>query len=88
MTLIPVSRNSTPRCWAASEGAERWIGQRSIAVSGSRPSSGSPSTLNSRPSVAGPTGTVIGWPVRATAMPRARPSVGAIAMARTVCGST
>ena len=52
------------------------------------PSSGSPSTLNSRPSADGPTGTMIGRPVRRTVIPRARPSVGAIAMARTVRRST
>ena len=54
MTLIPVSRNSVPRRWSTSEGAARWIGQDSPSVSGAPPSSGSPSTLNSRPSADGP----------------------------------
>ena len=41
-------------------------------------------TFMMRPSVAGPTGTVIGAPVSITAWPRIRPSVVSMAMARTV----
>ena len=44
---------------------------------------GSPSRLKIRPSVASPTGTVIGAPVSITSTPRARPSVVSIATART-----
>ena len=87
MTLIPVSRDSDPRRWLTSGGESRWIGQVSQPSSGGPPSRGSPSTLNSRPSASAPTGTRIGRPVLRTVIPRARPSVGAIAMARTVCGS-
>ena len=36
-----------------------------------------------RPRAALPTGTVIGWPVSAAAMPRTMPSVELIATART-----
>jgi hypothetical protein len=36
-----------------------------------------------RPSVASPTGTVIGPPVSTTSSPRARPSVASMAIART-----
>src|SRR3990167_11044227 len=41
-------------------------------------------TLNIRPSVASPTGTLIGAAVLITLAPRARPSVGPRAIARTV----
>ena len=37
-----------------------------------------------RPSVSGPTGTLIGAPVSSTSLPRTRPSVLSIAMQRTV----
>ena len=45
------------------------------ALTGPRLSIGSPSRLNTRPSVSLPTGTVTGPPVSATSMPRRRPSV-------------
>ena len=45
---------------------------------------GSPMTFMMRPRVAGPTGTMIGWPRSATAWPRTRPSVESMAMVRTV----
>src|SRR5215813_6846199 len=44
----------------------------------------SPITLNMRPSVSTPTGTLIGDPVATTTSPRRKPSVESIAMQRTV----
>src|SRR5438105_4123620 len=46
------------------------MGYRSPVSSGALPSIGSPSTLNSRPSVGGPTGTEIGAPVLRTSTRR------------------
>ena len=61
MTLIPVSNISVVGVSASMVGAGRWIGQRSTSLaSGSPRSIGSPSRLKIRPSVSGPTGTVIG----------------------------
>ena len=56
--------------------ASRWIGQRSSASTGPRPSTGSPSRLNTRPSVALPTGTVTGR-AGVDARPAADQAVGA-----------
>ena len=53
------------------------------ASTGPLPSMGWPSTLKTRPSVASPTGTVIGPPVSRASVPRARPSVVVMATART-----
>ncbi len=47
-------------------GASRWMGQYSSACTGPRLSMGSPSRLNTRPSVGLPTGTVTGPPVSTT----------------------
>jgi len=44
-------------------GAGRWIGSRFSHFTGPSSSTGSPMTLRTRPSVPGPTGTVIGPPV-------------------------
>ena len=41
-------------------------------------------TFMIRPSVAGPTGTEMAWPVSVTDWPRVRPSVVSMAMVRTV----
>ena len=41
-----------------------------------------PSTLNTRPRVASPTGTLIGAPVSSASMPRVKPSVELIAIQR------
>ena len=83
--MMPVSKSSSVGSSDSKSGAGRWIGQRSAS---SRPSSmwsmGSPSTLRMRPSVAAPTGTVIGAPVSTTSVPRARPSVASMATARTL----
>ena len=64
-------------------GASRWIGQCSFASTGPSSSTGSPMTLSTRPSVASPTGILIGEPVSSACMPRTRPSVGTMATQRT-----
>src|SRR5581483_8755840 len=53
-------------------------------LTGPASSTASPTTFMMRPSVSGPTGTAIGWPVSATSCPRTRPSVESMAMVRTV----
>ncbi len=84
ITLIPVSNISVVGASDSTDGASRWIGQRSVSSGSSSPRSiRSPSTLKIRPSVARPTGTEIGAPVSITSTPRARPSVVSIATART-----
>src|SRR5919198_4499239 len=83
MTLIPVSKISTVGWRSEKLGGSRWIGQRSTSPGGSFLSIGSPITFHRRPSVASPTGTLIGPPVSTTSVPRARPSVESIATART-----
>ena len=50
---------------------------------GPKLSTGSPSTLKIRPSVAPPTGTLRGAPVSITSIPLVRPSVALMATART-----
>ncbi len=54
------------------------------AFTGPSSSTGWPTTLRMRPSVALPTGTMMGLPVFFTGMPRERPSVVSIATQRTV----
>ena len=49
------------------------------SLTSSNPSIGSPKTLNIRPKVSLPTGTVIGEPVSKTSKPLRTPSVGPIA---------
>ena len=83
MTLMPVSNSSVLGDSSANCGGSRWIGRRSVALTGPRPSIGSPSRLNTRPSVSLPTGTVTGAPVSRTSMPRSRPSVEPRATQRT-----
>ncbi len=84
MTLMPVSNIFSSVDCSSSVGAGRWIGQRSVPTTGrSGKSTGSPSTFITRPSVAGPTGIVIGWPRSTAVIPRCRPSVGFIATVRT-----
>jgi hypothetical protein len=51
---------------------------------GPRSSTGSPITFMIRPSVEGPTGTVIGPPLFRTGIPRTSPSVESMATHRTV----
>src|ERR687886_527470 len=62
MTLMPVSKISRVGIRSSTSGAGRWIGQRVSPSTGAPSSMGSPSRLKSRPSVARPTGTVIGPP--------------------------
>ncbi len=84
MTLMPVTRTSVDEDWSAKEGASWWIPRVWGVSIGPASSIGSPMTFMIRPSVAGPTGTVIGPPVSATSWPRTRPSVVSMAMVRTV----
>ena len=60
ITLMPVSNSSVLVERSRSSGGSRWIGQYSSASTGPRPSTGSPVMLNTRPSVALPTGTFTG----------------------------
>ncbi len=53
---MPVSNSSVLVDRSESGGASRWIDQRSSALTGPRPSIGSPIRLNTRPSVALPDG--------------------------------
>jgi hypothetical protein len=55
-----------------------------LVRTGGPSSTGSPMTFRMRPRHSGPTGIAIGAPVSRTAMPRTRPSVMSIAIARTV----
>ena len=84
MTLMPVSKTS-PAVRLLVEARGGAVDRRSAArrPTGPLSSIGSPSTLKMRPSVSGPTGTVIGAPVSHASMPRRRPSVVAMATART-----
>ena len=84
MTLMPVTRISELVACAAKSGAGWWIARVSVAWTGPRSSTGSPTTFRMRPRVASPTGTEIGPPVSVTAAPRTRPSVASMAMVRTV----
>ena len=83
MTFMPVSKISACVDWSVNGGGARWIGSRRSPFTGPLPSIGSPMTLKSRPSVASPTGTVIGPPAATAFIPRRRPSVAAIETART-----
>src|SRR3954453_22568878 len=86
MTLMPVSNIWVFDSSWSNAGALRWMPHRSL-TSSSSPSARlrhSPSVLNTCPSVASPTGTVIGPPVSLTCAPRTRPSVGCSEIARTM----
>src|SRR5436309_1024209 len=78
MTFMPVSKISACVDWSVNGGGSRWIGSRRSPFTGPLPSIGSPMTLKSRPSVASPTGTVIGPPAATAFIPRRRPSVAAV----------
>ena len=84
MTLMPVSNIFSSVDCCSSVGACRWIGQRSFDCTGrSGKSTGSPSTLSTRPSVSGRPAPRSAQPVSMAVMPRVMPSVGFIATART-----
>ena len=70
ITLIPVSRTSTTGLCSSKDGGSLWIHQFSFDSTGFPSSIASPRTLNSRPSVAFPTGTVIPAPVAVTSISR------------------
>ena len=76
MTLIPVSKISTFGDSSPKAGGSRWIGQRS-PVAASLPSTGSPITFQTRPSVWSPTGTEIG-DARVDDVGAAREAVGRV----------
>src|SRR3546814_11986546 len=59
---MPVTSISASVDCSAKAGASRWIGALRVALTGPRSSIGSPITLMMRPSISGPTGTVIGRP--------------------------
>src|ERR1039458_6440071 len=81
---MPVSNISVVGVRSSARGASWWIPRRLVSAGRSSPRSiVSPSRLKIRPSVASPTGTVIGPPVSITSAPRASPSVVSIATART-----
>ena len=69
MTLIPVSNISTTGLWSSNLGGSRWLAHFSSDSTGSPLSIASPSTLNIRPNVCFPTGTLIGPPVAVTSIP-------------------
>ena len=73
ITLIPVSRISTAGFCSSNEGGSRWMTQCSSPSRESPPSTVSPRTLNRRPSVLSPTGTLIPLPVAVTSLSRCRP---------------
>jgi hypothetical protein len=79
---MPVSNTSALGVRSTNSGGSRWIGRRSVVLTGPRLSIGSPSRLNTRPSVSLPTGTASGAPVSVTSVPRRRPSVLPSATAR------
>ena len=85
MTLMPVSNIWVFDSSWSKFGAWRWMPQRSVTsiVSPGSAFSTSPVTLNTRPLVTSPTGTVMGPPVSRTSWPRTMPSVGFSEMART-----
>src|SRR6476660_10428077 len=86
MTLMPVSNIWVFDSSWSNAGALRWIPHRSLTsrVSPAFRFRHSPRVLNTWPSVASPTGTVIGPPVSLTCAPRTRPSVGCSEIARTM----
>jgi hypothetical protein len=69
MTLIPVSNISVLVDCCSKVGAGRWIDQRSVAGMSPSLSTGLPMTFITRPSVARPTGTVMGRPRSSRACP-------------------
>ena len=84
MTLMPVSSSSTDGLSSSNFGAGWWIARFSSDLIGPASSIGRPSTSMMRPSVPGPTGTVMPAPVFFAFMPRRRPSDEPIAIVRTM----
>ena len=82
--MIPVSRISTTGLWSSNDGGSLWITQCSVSSLISSPlSMVSPSTLNRRPRVCSPTGTLIPEPVAVTSMSLQSPSLAASIRQRT-----
>src|SRR3569833_2288433 len=76
------SASMEPSEVALPSAASAWIGAVCSAFTWPRSSIGAPITLTIRPSVFGPTGTLICLPVLRTDWPRVRPSVESIAIVR------
>src|SRR4051812_49165296 len=81
---MPVTSTSLLVDWLVNLGGALWMGSRRTPVMGPASSTGSPVTFKIRPRQPSPTGTEIGAPVLSTLLPRTRPSVLSMAMARTV----
>src|SRR5690625_122327 len=85
MDLMPVSNIEVFDSSWSKFGAWRWIGHRSVTSScSSGLFRGDPTTSNTVPRVASPTGTEMAAPVSWTACPRTTPSVGFRAIPRTM----
>ena len=84
MTLIPVSSTSTTGLWSSKDGGSLWIHQCFSPSKVLPPSKVSPNTLNRRPNVPCPTGTVMPLPVATTSMSLWSPSLAANIIQRTV----
>ena len=92
MTLMPVSNMRARGSRVSKSGAWRWMSQWSSTSPMSSVSSGLPSTLNTWPRTASPTGTWRPWPRLRTSAPRVSPSVAFRQMQRTrpspICWAT
>jgi hypothetical protein len=84
MEYLPVIKSSAPEPYSSNDGASLWIGKNLVELIGPRSSIGSPMTLIILPSVSGPTGTMIGFPVSDTSCPLMRPSVESSAIVLTL----
>ena len=84
MVYLPVIKSSAPEPCSSKDGASLWIGKYLVVLIGPFSSIGSPITFIILPRVAGPTGTMMGFPVSATSCPLIRPSVESKAMVLTL----
>ena len=83
--MIPVSNTSTAGLCSSKEGAFLWITQCSLSLAiGSPLSIVSPNTLNRRPRVCSPTGTLIPAPVAVTSISLHSPSLEASMIQRAI----
>jgi hypothetical protein len=84
LVYLPVIKSSAPEPCSSNDGASLWIGKYLVVLIGPLSSIGSPMTFIILPRVAGPTGTIIGFPVSLTSWPLMRPSVESKAMVLTL----
>ena len=85
ITLMPVSNRVVAEVSSFRAGGGWWMLRRGVPSGRGGPRSRSvPTTSSRRPRMASPTGTITGFAVARTRVPRARPDVGCNAMARTV----